>query len=200
MALFAIMHVVAYPWKPYDIRRTNRHEAGSSITMDKSNYQGGPLGIKAYLDAFNPWDLIKAIGRGFKWVAVGHRRREEDISYKQDIAAMPLQTMTQTGGGNYQQLDDTTANEEHGTYEPYNGHPASRTPLTHDHVDQSATAPQWHQEEDGFVHVPSQQQQQQYSVGTAHPGFQQDTGYHAPTTGQTVYMPEESQYYNPRTR
>ena len=34
------------------------------------------------LDVFNPWDLIKAVGRGFRWFAVGRRRREQDISYQ----------------------------------------------------------------------------------------------------------------------
>ena len=34
------------------------------------------------MDAFNPWDLVKAIGRGFRWFAVGRRTREQDISYK----------------------------------------------------------------------------------------------------------------------
>ena len=39
------------------------------------------------MNAFNPWDLIKAVGRGFKWFAVGRRTREQDVSYKNHTQA-----------------------------------------------------------------------------------------------------------------
>lgn len=196
MALFAIMHVFAYPWKEYDVNRANLNEAGTSNPMNESSYQGGKLGIKAYLDAFNPWDMIKAIGRGFKWLFVGHRKREEDSSYKQDVAAVPLQNIHPTKGGRYEQIDDTTADDEHEMYEPYDRHATDRIPLKGDHSDQGTAIPVRHYEEDGLIHVLQQPQ----SAGTTHVGFNQDTGYHAPTSAQTAYMPEESQYYNPRTR
>ena len=34
------------------------------------------------MEAFNPWDLVKNIGRGFRWFFKGRKSREQDISYK----------------------------------------------------------------------------------------------------------------------
>jgi len=34
------------------------------------------------MDAFNPWDLIKAVVRGFRWLLVGRHKRELDVSYR----------------------------------------------------------------------------------------------------------------------
>lgn len=39
------------------------------------------MGWKAMLDAFNLWDIVKASARGFRWLFVGARKREQDISY-----------------------------------------------------------------------------------------------------------------------
>ncbi|KAL9130147.1 MAG: hypothetical protein Q9217_001582 [Psora testacea] len=85
MSIFSIFHFWAFPWKAYDIRRSAIVVAESApgfLPDPKTAYQGGRLGHKALMDAFNPWDLVKAVGRGFKWAAVGRRRRMEDISYK----------------------------------------------------------------------------------------------------------------------
>ena len=88
MALFSIFHLWAFPWKPYDIRRSAVVAAESApgfLPDPKTAYKGGPFGSRALMDAFNPWDLIKAVGRGFRWFAVGRRRREQDISYKNSV-------------------------------------------------------------------------------------------------------------------
>lgn len=45
-------------------------------------YQGGPLGIYALADAFNPWDIVKMTARGLRWLFVGVRKRHEDVSYQ----------------------------------------------------------------------------------------------------------------------
>jgi hypothetical protein len=74
MTIFAIMHHFAFPWKPYDIRNSPDPSA---------RYQGGTLGWRALVDAFNPWDIIKASARGFRWLFVGVKQRETDISYKE---------------------------------------------------------------------------------------------------------------------
>lgn len=34
------------------------------------------------MDAFNPWDIIKMTARGFRWLFVGYRLREQDESYQ----------------------------------------------------------------------------------------------------------------------
>lgn len=79
MAIFSVMHLFAFPWRVYKISGDPNvgTEAG-----DAQQYQGGRFGIKAYLDAFNPWDIIKATARGFRWLFVGRRHRFEDSSYK----------------------------------------------------------------------------------------------------------------------
>jgi hypothetical protein len=82
MSIFAVLHLWAFPWRPYTI-------ANQEMSNDpeyfggKIVYQGGPLGLKAYLNAFNPMDLLKAIGRGFRWLFVGRKSRHLDASYNQ---------------------------------------------------------------------------------------------------------------------
>ena len=49
------------------------------------------MGIKALLDAFNPWDLVKAVGRAFKWLVIGRKKREQDVSYKNHIQGTGLE-------------------------------------------------------------------------------------------------------------
>jgi hypothetical protein len=73
MSIFAILHIFAFPWRPYLLVNTPDPEA---------YYKGGFLGIRALLDCFNPWDIIKASARGFRWLFVGARKRHEDPSYK----------------------------------------------------------------------------------------------------------------------
>ena len=85
MAIFAVFHLFAFPWRVYDVKHSAlvASESGpGSLPDPRTAYKGGFLGIKAYADAFNPWDLVKAVGRGFKWAFVGRRLREQDISYK----------------------------------------------------------------------------------------------------------------------
>jgi hypothetical protein len=79
MAAFSIMHIFAFPYKAYDIK--NSSDPGA-------HYSGGPMGIYALFDAFNPWDIIKATARGFRWLLCGISKRKEDISYK--MQADPL--------------------------------------------------------------------------------------------------------------
>ncbi|KAL9605178.1 MAG: hypothetical protein Q9179_001610 [Wetmoreana sp. 5 TL-2023] len=93
MAIFSIFHLFAFPWQVYDIRRSAivaSESAPGFLPDPKTAYLGGPIGTKALVDAFNPWDLIKAIGRGFKWFAIGRRRREDDISYRAYKISRPV--------------------------------------------------------------------------------------------------------------
>lgn len=85
MAIFSIFHLWAFPWTVYDIKRSQivASESVPGYPQDPKNvYKGGWLGSRALIDAFNPWDLVKSVGRGFKWLAVGRRTREQDSSYK----------------------------------------------------------------------------------------------------------------------
>ena len=73
MAIFAVLHIFAFSWRPY----VNKGASGPEM-----QYRGGFLGFKAYIDAWNPLDIIKASARGFRWLFVGSRRRFDDPSYK----------------------------------------------------------------------------------------------------------------------
>lgn len=95
MFVFAIIHIFAYPWEPYrtgapivffpkpsadaDDARFGRENAQSAPA-------GGFLGIMAFVDAFNFWDVVKAFGRGMRWLFVGVKRRHEDVSYQKNAA------------------------------------------------------------------------------------------------------------------
>lgn len=99
MAIFSVFHLWAFPWAVYDVRRSKivASESVPGFLPDpKTAYQGGPLGISALMDAFNPWDLVKAVGRGFKWFAVGRRTREQDISYKNSTQGTNLEPARRT--------------------------------------------------------------------------------------------------------
>ncbi|KAI9665145.1 MAG: hypothetical protein M1831_002155 [Alyxoria varia] len=85
MAIFAVLHLWSFPWrKPYSLRNHNFDAvtAPGSGFSGTPHYQGGPLGIYAFADAGNPWDIIKASARGVRWLVKGRRYREEDASYK----------------------------------------------------------------------------------------------------------------------
>lgn len=82
------MHVFAFSWKGYNISKFSDdpvNAPGLGFSGQPPQYQGGWLGIKAYADAFNPWDILKATARGFRWLFVGRRHRFEDASYKNVI-------------------------------------------------------------------------------------------------------------------
>ena len=77
LTIMSILHIFAFPWQPYKV-------LPSSIANDESprvETQGGFLGILAFIDALNIWDLVKADGRAIRWLFVGFRHREEDQSY-----------------------------------------------------------------------------------------------------------------------
>ena len=84
MAIFSILHLFAFPWKPYaQGAEPTKYPMSPTGTMDQIGpKQGGFLGLKAVMDAMNPWDLVKGFSRGMRWLFVGRKNRENDISYK----------------------------------------------------------------------------------------------------------------------
>lgn len=52
----------------------------SNGASDHPPYLGGPLGVKALIDALNPWDIIKATGRGFRWLFIGVKKRNDPLN------------------------------------------------------------------------------------------------------------------------
>ncbi|KAJ9639538.1 hypothetical protein H2199_006573 [Coniosporium tulheliwenetii] len=76
MAGFAVIHLFAFSWREYKF--VGR---GQDIANPIDPYYGGPLGTLALLDAFNPWDIVKASARSYHWLCVGLRHRKTDPSY-----------------------------------------------------------------------------------------------------------------------
>ena len=82
MSIFAVMHLFAFPWKEYKISADPLTMNGAGYSGSEAKYKGGPFGLKALADVFNPWDLIKASARGFRWLFVGYKHRTDDVSYQ----------------------------------------------------------------------------------------------------------------------
>lgn len=79
MSIFAALHLFAFPWKPYDLGK--QHDTLSTYSDNQpKGYAYGPF--RAIISSFNPWDIIKAFGRGMRWLFVGVRHRKNDISYQ----------------------------------------------------------------------------------------------------------------------
>ena len=85
MAIFSVLHIFSFPWKPYAIGQEAEFDGSG-----KANFYGGPFGLKALLDAFNPWDQIKAVARGTRWLFVGRKRRTLDPSYQKADESIAL--------------------------------------------------------------------------------------------------------------
>jgi hypothetical protein len=85
MAIFAVLHLFAFSWKPYASGSKIQDYPMSPTSGPKNSVgpkQGGILGWRAIVDAMNPWDLVKGFARGMRWLFIGVKRRENDISYK----------------------------------------------------------------------------------------------------------------------
>ena len=87
MMIFAFLHLFAFPYTPYSKGAAPAKFPISSPSINSGMDGPGPnlggfLGIKAFIDAMNPWDLVKAFARGMKWLFVGRKNRENDSSYK----------------------------------------------------------------------------------------------------------------------
>jgi len=65
MVPFALFFHYAYSYRPYVIRHDVGAESGEGLTYVQS-YQGGPLGVRAWLAALSPKELLHAIAFAFK--------------------------------------------------------------------------------------------------------------------------------------
>lgn len=81
MAIFSVLHLWAFAWKQYAVPSPDS-EATDFYGNGKVSYEGGRWGFKALVDAMNPLDLLKAIGRGARWLVVGRKHRTKDPSYQ----------------------------------------------------------------------------------------------------------------------
>ncbi|PBP18011.1 hypothetical protein BUE80_DR011166 [Diplocarpon rosae] len=82
MAIFAGLHLFAFSWTPYKTSSSGSDYPMSPLKNTNGPNQGGFLGFKAFIDAMNPWDLVKAFARGMRWLFIGVKHREKDLSYK----------------------------------------------------------------------------------------------------------------------
>lgn len=89
MFIFAILHIYAFPWTPY---RANAPivfypKPNPDAPEPQENAQQPRYSVfMALVDAFNFWDVVKAFGRGMRWLFVGVKHRHEDISYQKNMA------------------------------------------------------------------------------------------------------------------
>lgn len=89
MAVFAILHLWAFPYRPYlDSAKPTFYPVPNpddNSQQPRENEHvpraGGFIGIKALWDAMNLWDIVKAFGRGIRWLFVGVKHRHQDPSY-----------------------------------------------------------------------------------------------------------------------
>jgi len=100
MFFFSLLHIVAFPFGGYDAQRSADPAA---------RHRGGTLGWRAFADAFNPWDFAKAFARGFRWLAVGRRARNDPVE-----AGAKLEPFSRPVGG---------ADAPPGSYAPPQGPP-----------------------------------------------------------------------------
>src|SRR5271168_5415199 len=76
MAIFAVLHLFAFPWTPYSKesdaskQQFSPSDSGHLENDEIEPRQGGSMVIKALADAMNPWDLVKGFARGMRWLVV----------------------------------------------------------------------------------------------------------------------------------
>ncbi|KAI0132565.1 organic solute transporter Ostalpha-domain-containing protein [Xylariales sp. AK1849] len=99
MALFAILHLWAFPYQPYvpGAKPTYYPVPDPSLGLaSRENEhgipQGGFMGLKAFGDALNLWDVVKAFIRGMRWLFVGVKKRHQDASYNSKAGHNSLDT------------------------------------------------------------------------------------------------------------
>lgn len=200
MAIFSVLHLWAYPWREYDVNHSSTvaAESGAGYMPDpRTAYYGGRFGIKAFAEAFNPWDIIKAVARGFRWMVVGRKVREQDISYQTQRLGTPMQDSVIGKAGKYQPLEDDEGElpvpyDAHHTQEQaYASHGDFRTVQgihqVQDQADHRTMAPGIGQADDGFYSTSFPREQIPGGPGI------QDTEYHR-AGGSVVDMPDAGQW------
>lgn len=111
MGIVATLHFFAYPIRHYKTTSSiygvaDLDAASDPLDASAITHKGGFLGIKALVDALNPWDIVKALGRPIKWLVRDSKHRYVDVSYDvssgQDLrqdSAIKLSRVGSAGGG-----------------------------------------------------------------------------------------------------
>jgi len=157
MAFFAVFHIWAFPYKPYVINSAeNRRIFGEADKADNpTSYQGGFLGIKAALDCFNPIDILRSVGRSFKWLFRDRKHRLEDPSYAGVLDAhkmtdLDVNTAHGAAGPGSRLQKVNTMEEGSSLLTSAQGNPTNQSPQaklgpfsTHDTDSNGNTPPSW---------------------------------------------------------
>lgn len=178
MSVFAVLHLWAFPWAPYDLKR---RDPLMYRPHEQARYAHGVF--RALLSALNPWDIVKAIGRGTRWLFVGVRKRTSDPSYKAKLETSEASTtelpIVVTGKGG--SADSDTANLlSNAQANPYASQDPGQAQL-HGSRTRSGS--------DGVSYPPSPQYDEHgvNTLSTGRPFEMQDTSYSAsrfsPTAG-----------------
>ena len=130
MAIFSILHIFAFPWRStYSLSNSDAVTAPGMGYSGRPRYVGGFLGIRAYIDAFNVWDVVKGASRGFRWLFVGRRHRRQDPSYATNPFSDPPSYPGGGADGAHQGTKLQPINTATSPYSKENRYPtAGRTP------------------------------------------------------------------------
>jgi hypothetical protein len=77
MVPLSLFFFYAYPWRPYLLSEQQKqfmNETGDSGVQFPGQYQGGPLGVWAWLGMFNPSEIVQAIAFAFSMMSEARRR------------------------------------------------------------------------------------------------------------------------------
>lgn len=173
MSIFAVMHIFAFPWKPYSIKHSYsdplyQPRGSYSDGGEPTKYQGGRFGLLALADAFNPWDIIKMTARGFRWLFVGVRHRHDDVSYqngsKKNPAYQPATELRPTGANGVARVDGAAEDDRAGLLR-HSGQMPRATPYRPNSNDGYAAG------EDSQIDLGRPQQHQSGTHGTSSYGL-----------------------------
>ena len=92
MVAFALFQFYAYSAKPYYADDNNQLADGK----DDVRYYGGPLGIKAFIAAASPGDIVRGLGEAVMFMFKGRRGTPEE---ENDTEGMGLEPLSHGNGG-----------------------------------------------------------------------------------------------------
>ena len=175
-------------------------------------YQGGFLGWRAIADAFNPWDIVKAIGRSFRWLFIGRKHRKGDSSYEY-AARVASQDRNGSTAGTSSKLDDDYARQQayappippDGKAPPYSDAAGSNLELRpththgsdseHDYTDNAGLLS--HAQADPSSSYPPRNNNAPIHAGEAIPYPSSDDAFAYPNAPPSVNYPPPSSAYPP---
>ena len=196
MFIFSILHLWAFSWKPYVIA-SQGGEVTDFFGNGKASYEGGRYGFRAMIDAMNPLDLLKAIGRSARWLVVGRKNRMQDPSYQPHLDTIGLEP-PEAGvihqGTAYEGAAPTMAGGRTGRYA---GPPDDEDAILLAHAQSNPefshldTSP-YAEDSDEYLHEPQNRfyQQQQQQPSPYYEAEQQNTAYEPHNPPNNPYPPD----------